>query len=385
MPMLTRWLGVTETAAERNLAVEQAYSDAILEKVLLMQASAAAKQHRPLCRGTHAKGIIVRARFEILDIATNHDPQLAARLAQGIFARPDVYAATVRFANSDSCVNSDFKGDIRALSFSVDLTSAASGIPVAGVERQDFTLQSAATLPLNDAPAFLATMQVITASKPARALWSLAFRDKLRVIRALTLAELQARQPIQPYQNLRYWSTVPFRHGPADVAKHSLTPAADNPARPLAKNHPDAMQDELARHINDDPAMSNFDFGIQLLDADKMTYWGKRSMEGNRIALSHSRQIDAPAPVTPLGRCQRRNVFRRHRSLDSGEPSARKHQSRSVPLGGCKPAGADQRRPIGEMRYVRARFLLAVFVWLSVLYQSALSLTHAWSREAVLF
>jgi hypothetical protein len=317
MPMLTRWLGVTETAAERNLAVEQAYSDAILEKVLLMQASAAAKQHRPLCRGTHAKGIIVRARFEILDIATNHDPQLAARLAQGIFARPDVYAATVRFANSDSCVNSDFKGDIRALSFSVDLTSAASGIPVAGVERQDFTLQSAATLPLNDAPAFLATMQVITASKPARALWSLAFRDKLRVIRALTLAELQARQPIQPYQNLRYWSTVPFRHGPADVAKHSLTPAADNPARPLAKNHPDAMQDELARHINDDPAMSNFDFGIQLLDADKMTYWGKRRDADFWIENASVRWKETESPFHTVARLTL--LPRSHLSADASD------------------------------------------------------------------
>src|SRR5260370_27797390 len=119
---LTRWFGVTDSEADRNPARERADIDAITEKSLLMQANAAAQQHRSLCRGTHASGVCVRAQFEIFDVTVDRAPELAARLAKGIFAKPGVYPAVVRFANADSNINSDFKPDVRSLSFSVDLT-----------------------------------------------------------------------------------------------------------------------------------------------------------------------------------------------------------------------------------------------------------------------
>ena len=93
-------------------------------------------------------------------------------------------------------------------------------------------------------------MKLLTASNPAAGLWSLPFKDKLRVLRTLVLAQVQARQTIKPYQQLRYWSTVPFRHGPIDVVKHAATPSPDNPARPLQRSNPNALQDELIRHLN---------------------------------------------------------------------------------------------------------------------------------------
>jgi len=220
-------------------------------------------------------GKTVRAQFEVFDVTVGRDRALAERLARGIFATPGIYPATVRFANSDPQVNSDFKADVRSLSFFVDLTRDGTAAPAAGVERQDFSLQNAATLPINDARAFLATMKLLTASSPAKGLWSLSFRDKLRVLRTLVLAQLQARQPLKPYQQLRYWSTVPFRHGPVDVVKQSATPSPDNPSRPLQRNNADALRDELVRHLDEDSAMSSFDFGLQFLDTGKMTYWGK--------------------------------------------------------------------------------------------------------------
>jgi hypothetical protein len=73
-------------------------------------------------------------------------------------------------------------------------------------------------------------MTLLTASNPAAGLLSLPFKDKLRVVRTLVLAQLQAHQTIKPYQQLRYWSNVPFSHGPIDVVKHSATPSSDNPA-----------------------------------------------------------------------------------------------------------------------------------------------------------
>jgi hypothetical protein len=302
MVFLTRWFGVTESDAERNLAGEKSNIDAIAEKSLLMQKNSAEKQHRPLCRGTHAKGVCARAQFEVFDVSIGRDPVLAARLAKGIFATPSVYPAVVRFANADPNINSDFKPDVRSLSFSVDLTRGGTPIPGANVGRQDFSMQNATTLPINDSPAFLATMKLLTASSPASVLWSLPFKDKLRVLRTLALAEMQSRQKIKPYQQLRYWSTVPFRHGPVDVVKHSATPSPDNPARPLRRNNPKALQDELVRHLKEDGRMSAFDFGVQFLDTVRMTYWGKHWDANFWIENASVEWNEAQAPFHTIAR-----------------------------------------------------------------------------------
>ncbi len=276
MLFLTRMFGVTGSDAERDLGGEPARIAAIVEQVLLLQAQAAAQQHRALGRGTHVKGTCARAQFEVFDVTQGRDPALAKRLAQGIFAHPGVYPAAVRFANADPKVNSDFKADVRSLSFSVDLTRNGASVPPANVNRQDFSLQNTTTLPINDSHGFLAIMKVLTASNPAVGLWSLPLKDKLRVLRILALVQVQAHQKIRPYQSLHYGSNVPFRHGPTDHVKHSATPLASNPAHPLARNDPSALQEELARHLNEDSQMSAFDIGLQLLDAERMTYWGKR-------------------------------------------------------------------------------------------------------------
>jgi len=177
MLFLTRWFGVTGSDAERNLAAEPSIISEIVEKVLSLQAKAASEQHRPLRRGTHAKGTSARAQFEVFDVAAGRDSALGARLAKGIFAKPGLYPAVVRFANADPKINSDFKADVRSLSFAVDLTRGGAVVPNANVSRQDFSLQNTTTLPINDAPAFLAIMKLLTASSPAVGLWSLPFKD----------------------------------------------------------------------------------------------------------------------------------------------------------------------------------------------------------------
>jgi hypothetical protein len=298
MLFLTRWFGVTGSDADRSLTRERSDIEDIAKMSLLMQANAATQQHRPLCRGTHAKGVCARARFEVFDVTIDRDPVLATRLARGIFAKPAVYPAVARFANADPNVNSDFKPDVRSLSFSVDLTQDADANP----GRQDFSLQNATTLPINDSPAFLATMKLLTASKQAAIVWSLPFEDKLRVLRTLTLAELQAHQTIKSYQQLRYWSTVPFRHGPIDVVKYSATPSLDNPARPLQRSNPKGLQDELIRHLTEDSRMSAFDFGVQFLDNERMTYWGKRQDTSFWIENASVEWKEEQAPFHTIGR-----------------------------------------------------------------------------------
>ena len=297
MLFLTRWFGVTGSEAERNLAAEPAVIDEIVERILAMQTSVSARRQRPLARGTHAKGVCARAQFEVLDVTARRDRALAARLAKGIYAKPGVYPAIVRFTNSDPHVNTDFKRDVRALSFFVEL--APNG---ANLVRHDYSMQSATTLPMNDAAAFLAVMKVLTASSPARGAWSLSFRDKLRFVRSMLLVGSQIRRPIGPYQQLRYWSDVPFRHGPTDVVKYCATPSAGNPARALRKDNPNALQNELIRHVNEDTQMSCFDFGLQFLDSDKMTYWGRRRDTDFWIENASIEWNEAQAPFHTVAR-----------------------------------------------------------------------------------
>src|SRR5439155_27286118 len=125
-------------------------------------------------------------------------------------------------------------------------------VPDGNVGRQDFSLQNATTLPINDSTAFLAIMKLLTASNPAVGLWSLRFKDKLRVLRTLTLAQFQTHQRIKPYQQLRYWSNVPFRHGPNEVVKESATVFDDNPPNHVLKNKRDGFQDDLIGHHQQD-------------------------------------------------------------------------------------------------------------------------------------
>jgi hypothetical protein len=302
MLFLTRWFGVTVSEEERNLGAEHACIEEIVRKALLLQSNAAAQQHRSLGRGTHAKGTCARAQFEVFDVSARGDAKLAARLARGIFAAPGVYPAIVRFGNADPKMNSDFRPDVRSLSFAVDLTRGGTTIAAAGVERQDFSLQNTTTLPINDARAFLAVMNLLTAANPATGLWSLPFKDKLRTVRSLALAQMQMLQKIGPYQKLRYGSNVPFRHGPAEVVKYSATPSPDNPSRPLQRGNPNALQEELARHLEQDSTMSSFEFGVQFLDPDRMTYWGKRLDADFWIENASVEWNQAKAPFHPVAR-----------------------------------------------------------------------------------
>ena len=258
-----------------NPAAEEAEIAAIIRGVLAVQARTAAEENRPLRRATHAKGVCVRAVFEVLGIAQGRDPVLAARLARGIYAKPGCYPATVRFANGDSGMHSDWKPDVRTLSFCVELDPSANGAQIA---RQDYSLQSWPTLPMNDVHAFWVFAQVLKAPNPAIALGSLGFRDQLVYAQTMIRIMEQTRHPVQPYQHLRYWSNVPFRHGAQDVVKYSASPVSGNPARgfDLEKPHADALSDELIRHLNDDATMSSFDFGLQFLDTESMLYQGRR-------------------------------------------------------------------------------------------------------------
>ena len=83
---------VTQPSLEGLSQTEAADIEAIVAGILKLQASDAAGQHRPLARGTHAKGVCARAEFDVLDLkATVPDGALASRLARGLYAVPAKY------------------------------------------------------------------------------------------------------------------------------------------------------------------------------------------------------------------------------------------------------------------------------------------------------
>ena len=118
----------------------------------------------------------------------------------------------------------------------------------------------------------------VLSARGLRAKWK-AFRSLTRsdfgsLLRTIRLGGKQKRgSPRLPYQQLRFWSTVPFRHGARDAIKYSAIPE-QNPARPLQPG-PNRLQDELVRHVNEDTQMSEFAFALQFLEPSRMTYRGQ--------------------------------------------------------------------------------------------------------------
>lgn len=289
---------------EKKRADEDADIAEIVKDILTVQAEKAADQGRPLGRGTHTKGVGARATFEVFDLTkTVGDAARAARLAQGIYAKPGSYAATVRFANAASMVNHDGDKDVRALSFT---TTIPAGIVGADAIRQDYSLNNATVFPLNDAHAFASFMKFSLAQAHSkagalRALWMMSLKDITVFLRTARLGIQQQRPPQTAYQKDRYWSNVPFRHGANDVVKYSLIPLPGNPSRPLGSG-PNLLRDELVRHVNEDEQMSSFDFAIQLLDADRMTARGRRRDPSYWVENASVEWQEDEAPFHVIGR-----------------------------------------------------------------------------------
>jgi hypothetical protein len=290
----------TSPDAEAARATEQEDIAAIIQGILTIQKHLADAQHRPLARGTHAKGICARATFEVFDLALKMpDTMLAARLAQGVYATPGVHQAMVRFANADSNINPDSKRDVRALSFSIDLPADGS---TGAARRQDFSANDRPTFPINDAHAFATLVRVVAAPSAAQGMRALPFRDKLSFVRTAILGQGQELQSELPYQTRRYWSTVPFKHGASDVIKYSLTPCVTNPRTTIQRADPDGLQKDLVSHLDNDGTMACFDFGLQLLDIQTMKYWGRQRSRDFWIENASVEWPERDAPFHPVGK-----------------------------------------------------------------------------------
>ena len=283
---------------ERLLPTEHEDIQEIVRGILHAQKRLADDQHRPLGRGTHTKGIVLRGTFTVLDLeAEIEDPVLRGRLRQDLFANPGTYDATIRFANAASTFNADYEPDVRAVSFSVHLPSG---------ERHDFALNNATTFPINDAHEFAVLMRVLEAGtkwQQLMALTTLNWSELLSLGKMKKRGNAQFKNSVHPYQRFRYFSGVPFRHGPSEAVKYCLNSRHDNPA-PRLDHERNMLRDELARHVETDKRMSEFDFGIQFLDSDAMRDGRKQRDDIYWVENSSVEWPEGQAPFHTVGRLE---------------------------------------------------------------------------------
>jgi hypothetical protein len=336
---VARWFLPNGEAARATDAEDTAL---LTRNILTMQRTYAAQQNRPLARGTHAKGMCVRGEFEVFDVfQTIPDRALASRLAQCLFGKPGVYNATVRFANAQSYIFPDPEKDVRACSIAVDVPPGVLG---PNAMRQDFSMNNARVFPLNDAHAFAMTTVVVTAPTKLRGWLSLRFRDKMGFLRTAVIGARQSKPATVAYQQMSYWSTVPFHHGPADVIKYGAFACPGNYAEPLSRSI-NCLQDELARHVNNDLQMSCFDIGVQLLDADAMTYLGRRRTPSFWIENATVEWKESQAPFHMVGRLTlaAKSVFPAEAVAQMSIDVTANSAPESKPMGGLNRA-----RPVAE-------------------------------------
>ena len=252
---------------ERKLPTEQQDIADIVAGILAVQTRFAGRQKRPLGRGTHTKGVCVRATFEVFDVAKTIDD---AALGRGSGARPVRETGhvsgnrPVRERGVDVPPRLGARTCARCRSPCRYLPASSDAQPV----RFDFSMNNAPTFPINDAHAFAAFMRVQAASSPLgqlRRLLSLPFRDLKGFFPTAANGLRQQHTALQPYQQTRYWSNVPFLHGEDEAMKY-LGGAAFRQYRPADGKGQNVLRDELARHLTEDPP-ARFDFAMQLLDA----------------------------------------------------------------------------------------------------------------------
>jgi hypothetical protein len=95
---------------------------------------------------------------------------------------------------------------------------------------------------------------------------------------------------------MRFWSGTAFRHGPNEAVKYTLVANAQNPASSLG-NGADILSEDLSRQLQTSNRPTEFEFGVQMLDADRMRRWGRQHDE---IYWVENAAVDWPEDQAPF-------------------------------------------------------------------------------------
>ena len=259
-------------------------------------------------------------------------------LRHGLFASPETYPVTARFANATKW--DDSEKDLRGLSLQV---SGIEGDTIWGEQgKQDFLLNSYPALFVATPEEFLGFMRARqTGEKLSLAKFFLSPFDPH--IRSL-ITVLKARKKHDSPLDIRYWSTVPSALDSrldntdtmpedANAVKYSVTPCSAYTTEKTVSPGENQLRAAIGAHLEQAPAC--FEFGVQVqTDPNKMpledasVIWDEDDSPFVTVATMHFNQ-QAFDTTESLEQCEQQQ-FNPWQSLPSHTPMGRMNAVRKA-------------------------------------------------------
>lgn len=209
---------------------------------------------RPMLRDQHPKAHgCVRAEFIV-------EADVPSELRHGIFARPRVYPAWIRFSSSSARPQPDSKRDAHGMAIKLMGVEGEKILPDESHEpTQDFVVANSPVFFCRNPTDYVVLASKMTEGKLLRFFFGLDPRKwRLREFRNLIRATQQ--RVLNPLQ-IRYWSQTPSALGPHAV-KYSAKPQVRHKDRKRASDGRDHLKEAMARQLASGEAL--FDFMVQV-------------------------------------------------------------------------------------------------------------------------
>lgn len=254
-----------------------------------------------LNRGTHNKGSCFNGKFRVLSDQElkeqvefkdlKNSDEMIQRLRRGIYSDIENYDAEIRFANAQGLgkFQPDTTGDVRALSFSINLNGKIKDH--VGDSRQDFNANSTPMFAVNNIEEFLGVMGVVTIPSGVARFFSdlenmkvptvstaglgTASKNLASVANGIKAILDNSRTDVLSYATEQYWGNVPYTHGiekdgkASDLVKFKLTPCDGNIERQSSNGKPDDyLQNDIAQRANHGKVC--FNFQLQFFNIEKL-------------------------------------------------------------------------------------------------------------------
>jgi hypothetical protein len=205
---------------------------------------------RPFRRDAHTKAHgCVKAAFTV-------SPQVPERAKIGVFKNPATYPTWIRFSNAFTSVQADTEADVRGMAIKLMGVAGEKLLESEKLERtQDFLLINTSVFFSPDTSAYLAftTSYVKHESALGYLLWPTRWRQAAILYRA---SRANMTNPLTS----RFWSTVPFKLGPAAV-KYSAKPCAGIVQTGKPGSSPNFLREAMTAYLRKSGAC--FDFMVQ--------------------------------------------------------------------------------------------------------------------------
>jgi len=169
------------------------------------------RAHRDAHRKAHG---CVKATFEVL-------PDLSSLLAVGVFAKPALYPATIRFSNGSGKSQDDHDGDARGMAIKLDKVPGAKIIEdEKSASTQDFIMINHPIFFIRNAADYVSFQEGVSSG----ATWKF-FLNPFHLFHEARIAKAIRGKKLTNPLNSRYWSMTPCKLGSSQM-KYSARPCA---------------------------------------------------------------------------------------------------------------------------------------------------------------